>query len=199
MIDAYFSRLEHFLVVILPFVDYDRYDLVRLMGAVWSDKFKAVFDLTKDVTARTLLERLVALRERYRNPVSHGNFQKDGKSLFFHFPAGAISCHLSSTAAERSNSITKLDGPEFEKICSLLDEVDAFFETGPAGSGYQYAKSGLDVAFDAASLGEYKAAARDHESLKDFIEYQSQIVAINMNMDWWASKITLTAMGNLLT
>ncbi len=186
MIDAYFSRLEHLLILILPFMRYDRtkHDLVRLMGAVWSDKFKTVFNLSTHTTARSLYERLVALRERYRNPVSHGNFQKDGKSLYFHFPVGAISCQLSSTVAEQSNSITKLNENEFKELCAFFDEVDAFFETGPAEYGYEYAMSGLEVAFDKNSLDGYMNAARDHESLKDFINYQSEINAINMNMDW---------------
>jgi hypothetical protein len=186
MIDAYFSRLEHLLILILPFMNYDRtkHDLVRLMGAVWSDKFKAVFNLSTDATARSLYERLVSLRERNRNPVSHGNFQKYGKSLYFHFPAGAISCQLSSTVAEQSNSITKLNESKFKELCAFFDEVDAFFETGPAEYGYQYAMSGLDVAFDENSLKGYKGAAQDRESLKDFINYQAEINAINMNMDW---------------
>lgn len=142
MIDTYFSRLEHLLIIILPFVDYDRtkHNLVNLMGAVWSDKFKAAFDLSKDTTARRVYERLIDLRERHRNPISHGNFKKDGKSLFFHFPHGAISCHLSES--ERSNSIIKFDATEFEAVCSLLDDVDSFFEKGPAEFGSQYAKAG---------------------------------------------------------
>jgi hypothetical protein len=186
MIDAYFSRLEHLLILLLPFVNYDRtkHDLVYLMGAVWSEKFKAVFDVTNDVTAKTLFDRLIVLRERYRNAVAHGNFQKDGKSLFFHFPSGAISCQLSSTVAERFDSILQLDEPAYERICTLFDEVDAFFETGAAKFGYQYANSGLDVAFDVISLGKYKAAMRDEDSFKDFLKYESQIATMRMNMDW---------------
>lgn len=184
MIDTYFSRLEHLLIIILPFMNYDgtKHNLVNLMGAVWSDKFKAVFDLSKDATARRVYESLIDLRERHRNPISHGNFKKDGKSLFFHFPRGAISCQLSES--ERSNSITRLDSAEFEAVCSLLDEVDSFFENGPAEFGYRYAKSGLDIAFDDNSLKQYKNAAQDHESLEEYINYQSEIACMHINMDW---------------
>jgi hypothetical protein len=66
----------------------------------------------------------------------------------------------------------------------FFDEVDAFFEIGPAEFGYQYAMSGLDVAFDEKSLAGYRSAAENQESLKEFINYQSEILAINMNMDW---------------
>ena len=186
MIDAYFSRLEHLLIILLPFVNYDKtkHDLVRLMGSFWSKNFKTIFDLTNDPTARALFDRLISLRERYRNPVSHGNFQKDGKSLFFHFPSGAVSCQLSSTAAERSDSVMKFDESAYEKICALFDEVDAFFETGPARFGYLYAKSGLDVAFDTASLGRYSAAARDDDDFNEFLEYESRIADLHANMDW---------------
>jgi hypothetical protein len=44
--------------------------------------------------------------------------------------------------------------------------------------------SGNDVAFDEKSLEGYKSAAQDRESLEEFINYQSAINAINMNMDW---------------
>jgi hypothetical protein len=44
--------------------------------------------------------------------------------------------------------------------------------------------SGLDVAFDEKSLAGYRSAAENQESLKEFINYQSEILAINMNMDW---------------
>jgi hypothetical protein len=98
------------------------------MGAVWSEKFKSVFDLSRDAAARRLYEKLIALRERNRNPISHGNVQKDGKSLYFHFPAGAISCQLSSTVAEQSNSITKLSESKFKDLCAFFDELDTFLK-----------------------------------------------------------------------
>jgi hypothetical protein len=186
MIDAYFSCLEHLLILLLPFANYDRtkHDLVRLMGSFWSEKFKTIFDLTTNARAKALFDRLVTLRERYRNPVSHGNFQKDGKSLFFHFPSGAISCHLSSTSAERSNSIIEINEAGYQKICALFDEVDAFFETGSAQFGYRYARSGLDVAFDEKSLAKYKTAARDDDGFDDFLEHESYIADMHANMDW---------------
>jgi hypothetical protein len=86
--------------------------------------------------------------------------------------------------AERFDSILQLDEPAYERICTLFDEVDAFFETGAAKFGYQYANSGLDVAFDVISLGKYKAAMRDEDSFKDFLKYESQIATMRMNMDW---------------
>jgi hypothetical protein len=184
MIDAYFSRLEHLLIILLPFGNYDRtkHDLVHLMGSLWSEKFKTVFDVNKNAAAKALFDRLVTLRERYRNPVSHGNFQKGGRSLFFHFPTGAISCHLSST--ERSGSVVRLDQPAYEKICALFDEVDAFLEAGAAKFGYRYAKSGLDVAFDQKSLGRYKAASSDEDTFKNLLEHLSDIADTHANMDW---------------
>jgi hypothetical protein len=116
--------------------------------------------------------------------VSHGNFQKDGKSLYFHFPSGAISSQLPARWLSYRIRLRKLNGSKFKELCAFFDEVDAFFETGPAEFGYQYAMSGLDVAFDEKSLEGYKNAAQDHKSLVDFINYRSQIIAINMNMDW---------------
>lgn len=186
MIDAFFSRLEHLLILLFPFMNYDRikYDLVILMNSIWSEKFKTIFDLKTDKVAKDLYDRMISLRARYRNPVSHGNFQKDGKSFFSHFPTGAISCHLSCINEDRSQSILKLDKTAFDKICKLFDEVDEYIATGPSKYGFQYARSGLNVSYDEKTLSKYKSASIDDECFKEFVELESKVADMNANMDW---------------
>jgi hypothetical protein len=186
MIDAFFSRLEQLLLLLLPFMNYNRikHDLVHIMNSFWSEKFKIIFNLNTDFVAKKLYDQMNCLREKHRNPVSHGNFQKNGKSFFFHFPMGVISCHLSCINGDRSHSILKLDKDEFNRICELFDEIDNYIETGPSKYGFRYAKSGLAVAFDEKSLCKYKAAAVDDESFIDFIELESKVADMNANMDW---------------
>lgn len=186
MIDAYFSRLEHLLIILLAFADYDRskHDLVKLMSGFWSEKFKTIFDLGKNTIAKDLYDRLVSLRQRHRNPIAHGNFQKDGKSLYFHFgPAGAISCHLSSSD-ERPKFLFTAETLNFKETCSLFDELDEFLEKGITRYGYLYAKSGLNVTYDEKSIEKYRAAARNDEIFTEFLKNESHIADMHANMDW---------------
>lgn len=155
MIDAFFSRLEHLLIILLPFANYNRkkHDLIKLMGDIWSEKFKTILNLKTDKEAKNLYDQLLLLREQYRNPVSHGNFQKNGKSLFFHMrPVGAISCHLSSSGKKEANTLLKINRTVYDEICSLFDRVDKFFENGQMKYGFRFACSGLDISFDEESL-----------------------------------------------
>src|SRR5688572_24969061 len=94
MLDAYFSRLELILVLILPFVkkiNLRSFDLELFISQGWREKFKVVFELQKNKKASQLFEKLIAVKEEYRNPLSHGYFFKGGSSLFVHMEhLGAI-------------------------------------------------------------------------------------------------------------
>lgn len=77
MIDAYFSRLEHFLVLALPFVGYkrDSDDLSQFIGSLWSDKFRRIFEI-KNKEVQQHYDVLVGIKEKYRNTFAHGGFEK---------------------------------------------------------------------------------------------------------------------------
>ena len=185
MIDAYFSRLEHLLVILLAFAEpgENKLDLLKEIGGFWSEKFKRIFPFEKFPTAKALYDRLVELRERQRNPIAHGNFQKDGKSLYFHFgSAGAVSCDLSES---RPKSLMFLaDNEDFETACGLFDEIDNFIAVSPLKFGFLYAKSALNVAYDDKTIAKYRAAAVDEESFTTFLEQESYIADMQANMDW---------------
>ncbi len=186
MIDAYFSRLEHLLVILLAFCGYerDKHDLIRIVSGFWSDKYKTIFNLETDATAKNLYDRLSQLRERQRNPIAHGNFQKDGKSLYFHFGGvGAISCHLSNSE-DRPKALFFADRFDFEKACALFDELDKYLAEGIAKYGFRYASSGLNIAFDEKNIAKYRAAASDEDTFSEFLKGESYIADMHANMDW---------------
>ena len=60
MVNAYFSRLEHVLVLTLPFTEIDPSNgAVRQFAAKgWLDKLKALFDLDQDDTAKRIRDIL---------------------------------------------------------------------------------------------------------------------------------------------
>src|SRR6185312_1765293 len=76
-ISAFLSCLEHDLFLTLPFLDFDRTkdDLTKIIGDRWGEKWRRVVGHS-DREAVRLRERLTAVVERWRNPYSHGGFEK---------------------------------------------------------------------------------------------------------------------------
>lgn len=187
MVDAYFSRLEHLLIVVLPFVGFDprSEDLQEMIGSQWSEKYKRVFDINSDRVAKKFYDRLIVIKERYRNTLSHGWFEKDGASLFFHMPVvGAIPLYLSGAHQSIHYSLFPLMRTSFEEICELFDEFDKYLRSGALKYAMKYVEAGLDSAFDEKSLRKYKEAMKSSKSFKDFIEHQSYLTDMYVNMDW---------------
>jgi hypothetical protein len=106
-VNAYFSLLEHELVLILPFVGFDPDGgrLASFIGDRWGQKLKTVFDLNADGEASRHYSRLYEIAETYRNTYSHGGFDKAGAAVWVHVPdVGAIPARLSDIR----------DSPHFE-------------------------------------------------------------------------------------
>jgi len=187
MMDAFFSKLEHILTLILPFAfdKIDKIDLVSFIGLTWSEKFKQVFNVIAGGEQKRLYDNLIEIKERYRNPLSHGGFEKGGASLYFHFPAvGAIPIRLSKFRESIHYSFIPIREAKFEEICFLFDCVDQFIDNGKYKLGMQYITAGLDVAFDKESVDEYNLAMQSEKNFLELIEYVSYTTMMDMNMDW---------------
>lgn len=187
MFDAYFSKLEHLLILVLPFLGFDctKENLIELMSSQWSDKYKRIFNLAQDRKAKRLYERLSEIKEKYRNTITHGDFEKGGASLYFHIPRlGAVPAHLSRFRDSIHYSFFPLAMDSYMQICDSLDEVDDFLRTGKTKYGVMFAESGLDVSFSRKSLVKYKVAAQSHAKFISFIEREAYYDSIFTNMDF---------------
>lgn len=187
MIDAFFSRLEHVLVLVLPFVGFDpvHEDLVAFISSSWNNKFKRIFDIEHNQLAKSLYDQLDSAREKYRNPITHGYFEKSGASLYFHIPnLGAIPVRLSKFREGLHYSFLPISETSLEEVCYLFDRVDVLLRSGMAGKGFVFAKTGLNIAFDDNSLAEYRSACSSKRSLRNLIDREAQWDAIASNMDW---------------
>ncbi|WP_432845588.1 hypothetical protein ACQPXB_32785 [Amycolatopsis sp. CA-161197] len=86
-ISAYISLLEHDLVLALAFSGFDpsNDDLTAMIGSRWGDKFDRL--LGKEGDAGRYRQRLSDVVERWRNPYSHGGFEKGhGATIYLHTP-----------------------------------------------------------------------------------------------------------------
>lgn len=186
MVNAYFSLLEHTLVLVWPFVNYmpDTDDLENFVGMRWSNKLKTVFDVTVPGLAKTLYDRLRDIAEEYRNTYSHGGFDKKRGAFLIHFPRGAVPARLSDSRDRPQFEFFPITEAKLSEITVLFDEVDEWLSAGPAQFGMQYVISGYDVPFS----GEHIATARSAmDSQQDFDEYLAGLgyeIDQMTNMDW---------------
>jgi len=187
MVNAYFSRLEHLLVLVLPFLDFDPIagTLVRFVGMTWDEKWKQIFDVAKDNKAKLIYDRLKEIKETVRNPLSHGGFAKKGMSFFFHVEKiGALPALLTKHGRSFECLITRVPQGTYQELCAQLDATDAFLKGSAAGTAIQFAEAGLDVALSADFRQACKAAAESPEAIQDFIEHQGYLHDLHANMDY---------------
>jgi hypothetical protein len=123
MVDAFFSRLEHLLILLLPFSAFDPGNgaLVKLIKDGWEAKYRALFDIAADKHAKKLYDALKALREGVRNPYAHGGFEKGWWSLFFPLPnVGMIPASLTRIVDSVQFQFIPLLCPNIgPRLCSL--------------------------------------------------------------------------------
>lgn len=83
MVDAYFSRLEHLLVLLRAFTGKPlaNGELMKLLEEPWDEKLKRLVDVTTDRHTELIYSRLRRLKERVRNPFAHGGVENDGGRL----------------------------------------------------------------------------------------------------------------------
>jgi hypothetical protein len=185
MIDSYFSKLEHALVLMsaFSFLELENGGLQRFVGDRWDAKFKALFDLQSDRGAKRVYDDLKKIKEDLRNPSAHGGFLKNGASFLFHSPAGALPVLLTRTNTDFEFHISPVPPSTFEQVCDVLDGADAFLEECGLAEAFRFAASGLDVAFDPKSRQAYQEAAASGD-FDSFMTRQGHLQDMHANMDY---------------
>lgn len=187
MIDAYFSRLEHVLILLLPFVGFNpkKESLTAVISGYWTDKYRRIFKISSDKKAKINYDNLIVIKEKYRNSIMHGFFERNKGSMLFHAPGiGAVPFYLSNFSKSIHYSVYPIQYESFDKICAIFDEFDKFMTKSQTKYGIKYIKSGLDVACDTHSLKKYGKAMLSNKEFNKFIEYMGYLSDRVANMDW---------------
>jgi hypothetical protein len=184
-ITAYLSLLEHELVLALAFIDFDpaKDDLTAVIGSRWGEKFDRVLGVGGD--AARYRQRLAGVVERWRNPYSHGGFEKGhGATIYLHTPGvnAAVPVGLTRVRDSPLFSFVPANETHITEVFDLFDEIDAWRER-ELSEAMRWIKSGLDVPFDAAfrSLLTQAREKDDFAGLLDYFEYRQ---ATMDNMDY---------------
>lgn len=184
-ISAYTSRLEHDFVLALAFADFDptNESLTDFIGDRWGDKWdRAVGGLGE---ASTFKSQLTEVIERWRNPYSHGGFEKGhSATVYLHVPGAraALPVGLSSIQGSPLFNMFAADEDDIVGVFSLFDKIDRWLRRGfPEAS--MWIEYDLDVRFDQA-FRELVSEARAMSDFKRFVEYSSYVDDMRANMDF---------------
>jgi len=185
-LSAYISLLEHDLVLSLAFTDFDpRTDnLTEIIGARWGDKWDRVFGKQED--ASRLKRRLFDAVERWRNPYSHGGFEKGhGATIYLHPPGvgSAVPVGLSNVRRSPLFSFLPAVGSDIVEVFELLDEVDAWVLEQLPDAMLWIRESGLQVRFDAGFRRE-AAEASQAGAFEHFVDRYDYLQDQIDNMDF---------------
>ncbi|MEU7864661.1 hypothetical protein [Nonomuraea sp. NPDC049141] len=183
-ISAYLSLLEHNLVLALAFhgFDPDRDDLTNVIGSRWGDKFDRV--LGKDRAAARYRQRLTDVVERWRNPYSHGGFEKGHRAtIYLHTPGvdAAVPVGLTNVRSSPLFSLIPASETDITQVFELFDEIDAWLES-ELPEGTKWINSGLHVRFDEPFLAVLAQSRQqgDFASFLELCEHQQEMME-NMN------------------
>ncbi|MFF4437961.1 hypothetical protein [Streptomyces sp. NPDC001621] len=188
MVTSYFSLLEHILVLSIPSTDFDPSveEVPSFIGLTLFDKYDRTFEKGQNKDAQRLREKLKLVAETWRNPYSHGGFDKLHKAIGFHVEGlGVLPIGLSSITSAPEFHLFPEKDQGFDELCRTFDEIDDFLTNGPLWASIQWVTAGLDVPLDKESLERFRCAAeRGTEEMSSLITRTSYLVEQAMNMEW---------------
>ncbi|RYD89191.1 MAG: hypothetical protein EOP61_32140 [Sphingomonadales bacterium] len=187
MIDAYFSRLEHRLILLRAFVGKPLAagELRALIREDWGDKLKRFVDVAKARDARETYARLVRVKERIRNPFAHGGMENDRGALFFHVPGvGAMPANLTRFRDSVRFKFIPVEADDHAGACEVFDAMDALLSSGDLTGPDRLLEAGIDPQFDPDSLEDYRTAIGDAAALQQFLERWAHDYDRHVNMDY---------------
>jgi hypothetical protein len=184
-ISAYISLLEHELVLALPFCGFDPKtdNLTSIIGDRWGEKFDRLLGQTDK--ARRFRESLMKVVERWRNPYSHGGFEKGHSgTIYLHAPGigFAVPVGLSKVRDSPLFSLVPADETEISEVFKLLDQIDSWLES-ELPEAMRWLRAGLDVPFDSRFRSDLVEAISRQE-FNEFLEYSEYQQAMVDNMDY---------------
>jgi len=186
-VNAYFSALEHILLIAFPFARLDDPPALRsFLRMRWYEKFGAVFDLATDRRAKRVYDRLREVADHYRNPHVHGGVDTRSGSVAFHLPGcGAVSLSLREPELTPSLFVVPFDRRGFGRATYTFSAVDTLLRTHRRTRyGLRWADAGLDVAFDAHSMAAARDASLNNRRFAEFLEARSRAWERAVNMEW---------------
>jgi hypothetical protein len=188
MIDAFFSRLEHQLVLLLAFRGEPLATgaLKEFLNRPWDEKIKALIDVEADKDFKKFYSRLKQMKERIRNPFAHGGVENDGGSLFIHIPTiGALPANFTQFRNSVRFNFIPVEEDDHRSASDLFDSIDLMFKSGPLAAAQSFIDAGIDPSFSAESLAIYaELSSASPEEREQYFEHWHNEQDRHDNMDY---------------
>lgn len=186
MVDAYFSLLEHRLVLLRAFSGkvLNQGELLEFLGGKWDVKLSQI--VADASLSAGPLGKMRDIKERIRNPFAHGGFENDGGSIFFHLPhVGAIPTNFSRFGNSVRFSFIPIEQEDHAEVCAIFDSLDELLTTGPLEGPHRLMDAGVDPSYDEEHIKRYHTAVSGtEEDMEDFLERWSREFMMHANMDY---------------
>jgi hypothetical protein len=186
MVDAYFSRLEHWLTLLLAFRGrpLPASGLVGFLASKWDAKLTEILPPSTR-TRETALGEMRALKARVRNPFAHGGVENDYGSLFFHLNGfGAIPGNFTRFRDSVRFQFIPIEHDDHQDHCSLFDRLDALLGQDDLELPNFLVGEGIDPALDPTSLGHYAMAVSSQAEAADYSRHWNDQWERDTNMDF---------------
>jgi hypothetical protein len=186
-IEAFFGWMEHVLIhiaILLGNIGTGQ-DVARLAQSEWSEKVKAVIDLSSEKETKAIYEDLLEVRRQVRNYIAHGAFGKHGEAFQFHSATGAVPVNL--TDPQGNNKFSMWSVPSFDEA-KTLEVAESFvtklWEGNRAPAKLYLEGADLPVILSYAVDGTYASAMSSEEAMEDFVKSLTHEIDNAANMDW---------------
>jgi hypothetical protein len=184
MIEAYFSRFEHFLVFCLFFNTDRSLNIKQFTKKNFSDKLKFIFP-TSTKNNEKYYQKIQNIKEKYRNTFSHGMFSKAGEPFFIECSSiGNFPITLTQYKDSPHFNFTPIQKFQYDEIIKELDGIDEWLTSESAKFAWAYAKSGLPLGFSELSVTQIQPYLDDIEKFEQYLEIENEKVINNLNVDF---------------
>jgi len=184
MIEAYFSRFEHFLAYCLFFNTDRTINIYNFYKKDFSEKFKIIFPLNIHKN-KLFYDEINIIKEKYRNTFSHGMFSKNGEPFYFQLDnAGMIPANLSNFKDSPHFNFVPTDNIKYEEICEQFDKIDNWLEFESSPFAWKYAESGLLLSFSNDFYNKVAPYLEDIEDFQEFIKAEQMYSDMIENADY---------------
>ncbi|WP_020610685.1 hypothetical protein [Gracilibacillus lacisalsi] len=132
------------------------------------------------------LQELKNIKDRYRNVISHGGFEKNGESANIQLEGvGAVPVLLSKYNKSVHYSFVPIEKQSFEDICKIIDDFKQDIDKDVhLKRCIMIVDAGIDVYYDDSSVHVYNEILQSNKTVEKYIEDESAIFERNANMDW---------------
>lgn len=188
MIDAWFSRLEHRMLLLRAFsgIPLEPGGLKLFLNSPWDERLRFLLPSRTDNHTGVIIGKLRKVKETLRNPISHGGVENDGGAFHFHLDGiGAIPANLSRYSGGLKPSLVPIPEITHSETCTTFDQADDLLNSGNLKLPGEFISNGIDPHYDVESISQYRESIEEgEESVSQFIEAISRNWEMHANMDY---------------